>query len=490
VLGVLLAPPLVAVVARFAARFSVRALEVGVDATVLWVGAGLALVAAILLAYTPSLPGAVPATAAWWRWPRRSPGGGGTGFGLNSGGLRITPGTSRRLRAFATAQIAFTFVLLAGAGMLLAALVALQTAESGYDTRRVLAIDVPTSSIGVRNPQEMLAHEEMARRVAALPGVDGVALGSFVPWRDAGSFGPGFTFRAEGFTPAQGEEDPHARMRMVSPNFFAVLGVPLLAGRDFGADDRAGSAPVAIVSQSLAQRLFPGGDAVNRMIWWTDNLLTGGTPTRRRIVGVVADVDDENVVRGPALTIYQPVAQVNVAGRLFVHAAGDPYALAPAVTRVIRDSLANQPVERVATLEDVRTEVLAPERLNAFVLSGFAAVALLIAAVGVGGVLAFSVSARTREFGVRLAVGSTPGHLVLRVVAEGAAMVAVGIAAGVLSGVVLGRLAAGYLDQARGPVAWPLAAAAAVLGVAAVAASLLPAARAARVDVLQALRTE
>ena len=154
-------------------------------------------------------------------------------------------------------------------------------------------------------------------------------------------------------------------------------------------------------------------------MWWTDPYF--GKPVPRRIVGVVADVDDENVVRGPALTIYQPVRQMGVAGRLFVRTAGDPYALVPAVTRIIREISADQPVERAATLEDVRAEVLSPERLNAFVFSGFAGIALLIAVVGVAGVLAFSVSARTREFGVRLAVGSAPRHLLARVLSRGRA---------------------------------------------------------------------
>ena len=491
ILGILLARPLVAVVARFAARFSVRALEVTVDASLLWVGAGLALAAAVVLAYVPKLPSAGPSSSSrWWWWPRRRDAEAGTGFGLAAGGLRITPATNRRLRLFATAQIAFSFVLLAGAGMLLTALVALQTATTGYDTRQVLAIDMPASSVGQRNSEEMTAHHEIARRVATLPGVSGVALGSFVPWRDAGSFGPGFTFRVEGYTPADGEADPHARLRMTSPGFFAVLGVPLLAGRDFTDDDRRDAAPVAIVSQSVAQRLFPDGEAVNRMFWWTDSVLTGGKVMPRRIVGVVADVDDENVVRGPALTVYQPVQQVGVAGRLFIHAEGDPRSLVAPVTRIIRERLANQPVERAATLEDIRAEVLAPDRLNAFVLTGFAAVALLIAVVGVAGVLAFSVSARTREFGVRLAIGSTPRSLLLGVLSEGAAIVAVGITAGVIGGYAFAGIAASYLDSVRMPGAVPLVVAAAVLGAAAVAAALLPAAKASRVDVLQALRTE
>jgi putative ABC transport system permease protein len=490
ILGILLARPLVAVVARFASRFSVRALDVTVDASLLWVGAGLALAAAVVLAYVPRLPSAGPSSSAKWWWPRRGDAESGTGFGLAAGGLRITPATNRRLRLFATAQIAFSFVLLAGAGMLLTALVALQTAATGYDTRQVLAIDMPGSSVGQRNTEEMTAHHEIARQVATLPGVSGVALGSFVPWRDAGRFGPGFTFRVEGYTPADGEADPHARLRMTSPGFFAVLGVPLLAGRDFTDDDRRDAAPVAIVSQSVAQRLFPNGEAVNRMFWWTDSLLAGGKPTPRRIVGVAADVDDENVVRGPALTVYQPVQQVGVAGRLFIHADGDPRNLVAPVTRIIRERLANQPVERAATLEDIRAEVLAPDRLNAFVLTGFAAVALLIAAVGVAGVLAFSVSARTREFGVRLAIGSTPRSLLLGVVSEGAVIVAVGIAAGVIGGYAIAALAASYVDGVRMPGALPLLVAGAVLGAAAVAASLLPAAKASRVDVLQALRTE
>ena len=400
-----------------------------VDASVLWVGAGLAMAAAVLLAYVPRLPS--PHAPA--------------GLGLATGSVRITPGTNRRLRVFATTQIAFSFVLLAGAGMLLATLVALQTANTGYNMRQVLAFDIPASATGLGDAKAIAFYQEATRRISELPGVEGAAVGSFVPWRDAGSMGPGFQFTVEGYTPADGEENPRGRMRMVAPRFFAVLGVPILAGRDFTDDDRRGSEPVTIVSQSVAQRLFPNGDAVNRHLTWTDPVFSiFGKPVPSRIVGVVADVDDENVVPGPALTIYQPAWQMGVAGRLFVRAAGDPYALVPAVTRVIREISADQPVERAATLEDVRAEVLSPERLNAFVFSGFAGIALLIAVVGVAGVLAFSVSARTREFGVRLAVGSAPRHLLARVLSEGVVIAAIGIAAGAAGGYVLARVAARF----------------------------------------------
>jgi predicted lysophospholipase L1 biosynthesis ABC-type transport system permease subunit len=211
----------------------------------------------------------------------------------------------------------------------------------------------------------------------------------------------------------------------------------------------------------------------------------------RRIVGIAADVDDEHVVPGPTLTVYHPFEQQEIwGGRLFVHARTDPYALVPPITRLVRNLAADQPVERAATLEDVRAEVLAPERLNTLVFGGFAAVALAIAVVGVAGVLAFSVSARTREFGIRLAVGSQPRDLLARVVSEGLVMVVAGIAAGLAGGFALARVASRFLPAAQMPGVLPVACSGAVLLVAAVAASALPAARAARVDVVQALRSD
>jgi ABC-type antimicrobial peptide transport system permease subunit len=185
-----------------------------------------------------------------------------------------------------------------------------------------------------------------------------------------------------------------------------------------------------------------------------------------------------------------PVRQVGIGGRLFVRAAGDPYALVPAVTRVIRGISADQPVERAATLEDVRAEVLSPERLNAFVFSGFAGIALLIAVVGVAGVLAFSVSARSREFGVRLAVGSSPRRLLARVLSEGALIASIGIVAGAAGGYALARVAAPFVEHVQLPGAVPVLGAAAMLIGAAVVAALMPAARASHVDVVQALRSE
>ncbi len=469
-LGLMLAPPLVTIASRYAARFSVRALEATVDAGVLWLGAGLAVVAAVLLAFVPRLPSS-DRTAS---------------VGLAGGSVRVTPGTNRRLRIFATIQIACSFVLLAGAGMLIATLTALQTANTGYDMRQVLAIDVPLSvSTGVADKARSAFFPEVTRRLRELPGVKGVASGLVVPWRDR-SFSNRIRFSVEGYQPADGEESPSAQWRVVSPGFFGVLEVPILSGRDFTDSDRSDTDPVAIVSRSVAQRLFTDGDAINRRLWF-------GTSKPRRIVGIVADVDDQNVVQEPTLTIYEPILgglMGQLANRLFVRASGDPHTLLPPVTRIIREISVDQAVERPATLEEVRAEVLTPERLNVFVFSALGGIALLIAVVGVAGVLAFSVGARTREFGVRLAVGSTPRDLRTGVLWDGVRIAVVGIASGAAGGYALVRVAAGVWGTVPVPGAVSVIGAAVVLIGAAAVASLMPATRASRVDVLQALRSD
>ena len=322
-----------------------------------------------------------------------------------------------------------------------------------------------------------------------LPGVDQVAVGSSVPWRDAGQ-DPEFQFTADGHVSS--ENDPRARWRVVSPAFFAALGVPMLSGRDFNDADRKGSELVVIVSQSVAERMFPGQDAVNRHLTWSDPVMkfVGVDIRPMRIIGVVPDLEDQKVTPGRAVTVYQPFEQQLFGGRLFVHTHGDPYALVAPILRTIRGLSADQVVERAATLEDVRSEVLTPDRLNTIVFGGFAGVALLIAVVGVAGVLAFSVSGRTREFGIRLAIGSQPRQLVGRVVAEGAVIAAIGIVTGMTCGYGLMTLAQGWVNETRAPGILVVTGSAAVLLAAAVVASLMPAARAARVDVMQALRSE
>jgi putative ABC transport system permease protein len=498
-LGVLSAQPMVAVLARYASRFSIRALDFKVDSSLLWMGAALAIVAAVILAFVPRLPSSSGTSGSGMS-------GKPSGLSLSSGGARITGSTSRRQRIFAVTQIAASFVLLAGASTLITTLIALQKAQTGLDTQHVLAIDVPPMAYG-KTPQQVVDfYKEALRRIDALPGVSKTAFGNVVPWRDPG-FGPGLQFSADGHVHAAGVEDPRAQWRVISPGFFASLGVPIIAGRDFNAldaqnhdDPNSKEEPVVIISETLARRMFPNQDAVNRHVYWTDPVLQffPGTDLEKsrltaphRIIGVTADIDDAHVVPEPTLNVYSTFDEGPIfGGRLFIHTSANPYALVAPVTRVLHEMSAEQPVEHAATLADVRAEVLTPDRLNSVVFGVFAAVALAIAVVGVAGVLAFSVSSRTREFGIRLALGSKPQQLLKGVIAEGTVIAAAGVLAGAAFGFVLARLAGRYFLDVKMPGALPVFVSAFVLMAVAVIASAVPAARAARVNVMQALRSE
>jgi putative ABC transport system permease protein len=482
-IGVIIAQPLVTILARYASRFSLRALDLTVDSSILWVGVALAVVAAVILAFVPRLPSANASN----------------GMNVASGSVRITSSTSRRQRIFAVTQIAASFMLLAGASMLITTLIALQRTQAGVDTRHVLAVDVPALSYGKTPLQVLDFYKESMRRIDALPGVTTTAYGTIAPWRDADNFGPGLQYSADGHL--SGKDDPRAMWRTISPGYFAALGVPILEGRDFNSQDDETQEPVAVVSETLARTMYPAGDAIGRHVYWTDPVLEflPGSDAEKarfkgphRIIGVVADVDDLHLVPQPVSTIYGTFADSGMlfGGHLFIHTTANPYSLVTPVTKIIRDLSADQPVEHAATLEDIRATVLAPDRLNSLVFGVFAAVALLIAVVGVAGVLAFSVSARTREFGIRLALGSQPKNILTGVVTEGALMAGGGVLAGAAFGLIVARVAGSYFGELKMPGALPVVVSALVLLGAAVVASMLPAARAARVDVMQALRSE
>jgi putative ABC transport system permease protein len=473
--AVAIAIPMVAVLGRYASRFSVRANDLTLDFSLVWFGIGLALIASIFLAFIPRLPSA------------NAPQGGLTGRGT-----RVAGTSSRRLRIFAVTQIAASFLLLAGACVLMKTLFVLEQTRPPFDSANVLAVNLPLMSYGKTPQQVDEFYREVQRRVSALPGVEHVSSGFGTPWRDDRGLSISFQFAAQGARRADGQ-DFRAKFRVVSPGFFDTFGVPFQEGRDFNDADKDGSERVVIISQSLAKMLYPGQDAVNRKLWWTDGVIkfVGISAEPRRIIAVVPDFDDENIIPSPAMTIYEPIEQEQGwNGRLFVRAHQDAYALVPAISQTVRELSADQPVEKASTLGDVRAEVLTPDRLNAIVFGGFAAVALLISVVGVAGVLAFSVSGRTREFGIRMALGALPRKILAIVLVEGVAMAGIGVGAGVLVGFALTRVIAKYITDIHqpGPLAF-VGSAVVILG-AAVIASAVPAGRAARVNAVEALRSE
>lgn len=475
--ALLLAWPMVAVLGRYVARFSVRADGLKLDFSLVWFGIALALLAAVFLALIPRLPS----------------GNAPLGAGLTSGGTRVTGSSNRRLRIFAIMQITASFVLLTGAAVLMRTLYSLEQTRPPFDTTHVLAVNLPVITYG-RTPQQIQEfYREAQRRVSALPGVTHVATGFSAPWRDDQALNINFTFAAQGAVPKNGVDDWRAKFRSVSPGYFETLGLPIMAGRDFRDTDKEGSERVVIVSQSLAQKLYPGQQALNRELRWTDGVIKfiGISPEPRRIIGVVPDLDDENIIPSPAMTVYQPTDQDGGwQGRLFVRTAQDPYTLTPAITRTIHDISAEQPVERASTLQDIRAEILTPDRLNAVVFGGFAAVALLISVVGVAGVLAFSVSGRTREFEIRMALGALPRNILMDVLSQGLRIAGIGVVAGAVFGIAFARGIGRYVAEVHLPGLLSFAAAAGVILAAAAIASAVPAARAARVNAAEALRSE
>ena len=474
VAAILLAIPMVNVLGRYAARFSVRANDLTLDFSLVWFGVALALLATVFLAYVPRLP---------------SPNG--AQGGLSARGVRAAGGSSRRLRIFAVTQITASFLLLAGACVLMKTLFVLEQTRPPFDSANVLAVNLPVMSYGKTPEQVSEFYRDVIRRVGALPGVEHVSSGFSAPWRDDQGLNIVFTFAAQGARRNDGQ-DFRAKFRTVSPGFFDTFGLPMVAGRDFNDGDKDGSERVVIISQSLANLLYPGQNALNRKLWWTDGVMKfiGISMEPRRIIAVVPDFDDENIIPSPAMTVYQPIQQEGWNGRLFVRARSDVYALVPAIGRTIHEMSADQPVEKATTLGDVRAEVLTPDKLNAIVFGGFAAVALLISVVGVAGVLAFSVSSRTREFGIRMALGAQRRNILTNVLVEGLVMALIGVSAGLVLGFGLALIAGKYVTELHQPGALAFVASAFTILAAAVIAAAVPAARAANVNAVEALRSE
>ena len=472
--AILLAIPMVEVLGRYAARFSVRAHDLTLDFSLVWFGIALALVAAVFLAYIPRLPS-----------PNNAQGG------LSARGARLGGGSSRRLRVFAVTQITASFLLLAGACVLMKTLFTLEQTRPPFDAANVMAINLPVMSYGKTDEQVREFYREVSRRVATLPGVEHVSLGFSAPWRDDRGLNINFAFAAQGARRPDGQ-DFRANFRSVSPGFFATFGVPISAGRDFNARDKDGAERVVIISQSLANLLYPGQNPLNRKLQWTDGVMKfiGISMEPRRIIAVVPDFDDEHIIPAPAMTIYQPTEQEGWGGRLFVRAHQDPYALVPAISKTIHEMSSDQPVEKASTLGDVRAEVLTPDKLNAIVFGGFAAVALLISVIGVAGVLAFSVSSRTREFGIRMALGAQRRDILKDVLVDGLMMATMGVLAGVVLGFGLAEAATKYSTEIHQPGVLAFVASAFVILLAAVVAAAIPAARAANVNAVEALRAE
>jgi predicted permease len=466
VVGLGLAAALLRVLVPYAARFTPRAFEIELDAPVLLftlgvsVAVGLASGTLPLIAVTRDLASGLRAR----------------GDGRQSGGRR-----GRAERMLVVAQVAVSVVLLAAAGLSVRSMIELVRIDAGFRPEQVLSLRVTPSRERYRRAEDRAA---VANRIASAmreqPGVTSVAFTAAVPLGDDGRMAHGMLIQGRAVGP--NDVAPQAEMQIVSGEYFNTIGVPLIKGRTFDEHDRLGTEAVAVISRSLAQRYWRSSDPLGARI------SPDGGDTWLRVVGVAGDVRDHALDQNPIDAFYVSFAQTPGGANLLLRSSADPAVLARRATAAIHAIDPDMPVDNVRTLLEIRLNSLAPRRLTASLLTLFGLLALLIAAAGIGGVLAFSVSQRTREIGVRLALGAQRGEVLGLVLRQGGAMVGLGLVIGTLGAVWLARFmqALVYGIGARDPLT--LAAACLTLAVVGLVASLGPARRATAVDPVIALR--
>jgi predicted permease len=478
-LGVLLAVAGVDLLASYIARYSTRASEITVDTTVLGVALVVAFAAACLFAFLPRLPGTASRRLGWFS------------------GTRSTAGVAgRRIqRLLVVSQVGVSFVLLVGAGLLLETLKNLQQDDGGVALEEVLAMNVPIS-YGTQTPEEVFVHHgTILERVAALPGVRSAALGSMIPLKDRphGVFAglAAVEFEIEGQPTDPRAQPPRADFRIVSGGYFRTLGMTLVQGRTFQSTDTREAAKVVVVNQALAVHYFPDGDVVGQRIGWRGDSLhfMGVTEEYRTIVGVVSDAKDYGVAENVPHVVFNPVTEVPLASSLFVR-TGKPDMVVRPILDLIHELDPRQPVVDVGTLAQIRSESISPQRLNAALVGAFAFLALTVAAVGVAGVLAFGVSQRTHEFGVRAALGADRSVLMQVVLKEGARLALFGVAIGLAASFFFAGLISGLLHDVAPSDVGTLGVVALLLTVVALLASAVPAWRASEIDPVRALRED
>jgi putative ABC transport system permease protein len=413
----------------------------------------------------------------------------GEGRGSSHGVHRV-----RFRRALVVAQVSLALILVTGAALLVVTVRRLTAIEPGFDPRNALTFQL---SLPAARFPEQAGHSGFVDRVLTrLAGIRGAEAVGAVYHLPLGSGDVNGDFTVEGSAPAAAGREPYAGYRIVAGRYFEALGVARRQGRLFGPEDRAGSTPVAIINETLARQHFPRGDAIGRRLTLGDG---EGETVWRKIVGVAADVRHLGLTREPTPEIYVPLAQLDpdlwdvfkgTALSVVVRAPGDAERLAGPLKSAVREIDAEQPVSQLRPMDELVSGAIARQRFSMILLLAFGGLALTLAAVGVYGVMVYSVTQRHRELGIRLALGARPAAVQVMVLRQGLGMALAGIALGLLGAMLLGRLLAGVLYGVTPTDPLVLAVVAALLGVASGTACLVPALRATRVNPVDALRSE
>lgn len=474
-LGLVIAYAGIGLLVAFAEQFTTRGDEIRLDLPVLAFTLAVALVTGVLLAFVPNV-GAEGTLAA----------------SLVSAGKRSTAGKGRQRmqRALVVLQVAVSVVLLTGAGLLVRTLMKLQRVDSGVRIENVLTMEVPMDGTGRSSDEQLVLYRQMRDRIATLPGVTEAAIGSTVPLR-----GTEFQLeiKADGRPVVPGEPTPQAVYRTSSPEYFRAAGIPIVQGREFASTDTRGTSRVVILNETLAKRLFGDRDPIGQRVAWTGDVLRfiPVSGDWRTVVGIAGDTRDNGLDAAPPPIMYQPFAQEEIfSGAFIIRTGSNPEGLATAATEAIRSFDAQALVERVETLEQVRDAGVAPRRVNTMLVAAFGALALIIAAVGLAGVLAFSVNSRIGEIGIRMSLGADAMRVKRMVLGEGWALLAGGLVLGVVGSLLASRLLSALLYGVTPNDMFTVGTVVLLMALVGTLACWFPAARAARVEPAEALRAD
>ena len=473
VIGVVIALGGVQLLTSFAARYSPRAGEIRLDGMVLGFTLTLAVLIALLLSFVAALP-KEGSLASW----------------ISAGGRRMSGSLrkQRLQRGLVVAQVAVSVVLLAGAGLLTRTMMQLSNVSTGLVTEEVLTVEVAlmTAAQAMLDPTADVTakarYAQIRQEISALPGVITVGLGSPMPLRASDVR---FEVKADGKSLAAGEAIPRADLRTADPEFFRAAGIPLLKGREFSITDRADGAKVVIVNQTLADRLFPGEDPIGKQIAWTGDVLrfTPISGDWRTVVGVVGNTRDGGLDAQLRSVVFMPFTQMMAfGGGLVIRSQSHVEDLAGAATRIIRRIAPTSPIDNVLTVAQIKDQSVAPRRLNAVLIASFGILAVIIAAVGIAGVLAFSVSTRTNEIGIRMSLGADSGRVQRMILGEGGVLLVFGLALGVAGAFLAAGVLRGLLFGVAPHDPVTFIGVAILMAVIGVVACWIPALRAARID--------
>ena len=392
--------------------------------------------------------------------------------------LAAAAGSSRLRAALVCAEVALAFVLLVGAGLLIATFIRLRAVDPGCRTHNLLTLRMPPPEKRHWPDQVLAYQDEVLRRVRALPGVASAAFTNHIPVAFKGDItGVG----AEGRDP---KERFQCNTRMIGPGYLATMGIPLRRGRDILETDRVGAPNVLLVNETLARMLWTDQNPLGRRVVF-------GTELQVPVIGVVGDIHQSGLDAPPQPELYISALQAGFpASSLAIHTKVAPAALEAAVRRAIWAADPDQPITDVATMEEILDRDVSGRRMQTMLLTAFAGMALLLAAVGLYGVLAYLVTRQIPEIGLRMALGADPAHVLRRIVLHGLQLAVAGTALGAAASLVLARLLVSELYGVKPAYTATYAAVSAVLLVTAALASYVPARRAMRVDPIVALRDE